>query len=1181
MRLEQLPQREIAPISHFTGAEDALHPKKRGKSEAIGSAAAQLVSQFELVDSDQARVCYILHESRDGELAARALYQKLSFQRRTGKLRHDVKHCEGEALSFVKPAALKARAKKAGMWRAQPFFSRGAVWKSAAFFVSTLLSLLGLGSMLGQIASTLTGTVLLALLTAVSALFALVMLVSKLIANEKKSMALLYRSLQNMDEARLCEFAAHLQAEDFAVAAGDEMSFVLTLKSAERRDWCIYRRYFATLAKKQLWFVFVERRKNNDELLCHPYPNCRLFYYALKPLSLKDKKKLAAACGRNPNSPAIRPYGVDYLCAELLHSPADAEELKRLAARLDRFEQEEKEHFNVYVRSVIGFVADLSVNYAIDFSNPHNWEYLFDYAQATGPLVEADRRLTAEELFHGDVGEHSDCLRHLKKLIALVADAFLDDFHDILANNLVGAGKTGGYVQLCLIKALRCRGEAREERVLAVGETLLREIPERGEWFGDFRTESWKAILSAALGLFERSGLRCFSPAVVHRMLAIWQDVDAAQRPEQLFSLPEVMRAAASNVLLGPGSVALPEEIVGNESDVIRDHYLVLELAAAEKRLSIAPQGDATPPCLELLQLDRRARARYAQLLQALGHGDVLEYYGYLYDLFYAILRDHGEFRFCGVNFYKTDLYAKYGAKAVNNSYIRTILCEITALLTRSLGGSAELADAAGALFAFLEDSDSEENVARLLMAFARSDALGDDTVSFLICLSLRLNRTKELLRETYLALGNYLLRMLFLVYHLGGDFQNDEFQYLLDLLLAHTDPGGSMLACLEFCDHYIMPRRSRERLEGYFARYEERRIGEMIDLAGQIRPSDFESFVAYVTTTSIDEEKQKGIWSALWERLHTQLADAPQIAVWEQMISVRLYGRESELFASRTAQENMQVLQGVSADTLSDLCSAYLQIDKAKYLESFAMIGGRLLNGSKRVRRFFPVTEYLVESTDKSAPAYAGTAKDFVDYILKHVESKSLLFFTVYTANCCARALGAVMEQAKLQPQAFEWLDDERVAKVSKKILEDRDEVLFIESKEIFRERVWKKYGMLLFLKYLLDNCLVSRVTEPADYTDLTDAERIAYIKQHHAEILPWHENECKKSLNLVYVDMVRAFFDNTDEMQRVQDEKETLLRFARDAYSVAQATFARSPEKMVSASRMIDDYIAWAEKS
>lgn len=530
--------------------------------------------------NDEPRFFYIVHEKMDAELNAIFLDEKIS--REYGDLSVFLNAAfRGNKLSHcINKRSLKSVAKSRDLWHHTTLTTGSSLLHMAAWIVSTVISLVSLfisffspGNMALEVLRSHHIESFLLFLGILCCAISLLLLRKLTVDRDKMALEALDKVIDSMPDAEFLAFLENFSAEDFRLLGlkswQENINVICPLSRYTPRQRAILKRYWMTTSNGERWWIFIEQKVENAQYILDKSDHYGRHFIFLRPLEIKVKRDVAKRLGRDVHDPGLREYGIDYVASSLLHigiTPPDI----TLSQRMDDFVTREQSNFPVAIMSAIYLVAELSVKYRIDFTSGRYWEYLFEYSSKPGTIIDLDRQVSKEYFFSGVANGNTNDLNSLRYLIPLILNEFSDDLGNIAILH-ASQVQLSCFSQLCLIKALRCRKNQDEGRVLAIAETLYYTMKETESAPETFCKRRWIDIFTETLTFFKAIYYGCFSPAFLHMLINIF-DKSKDKQIEKLFSLPVVLWTAKANLLLN-NSTDVEEELTGQAIDVIYDHF--------------------------------------------------------------------------------------------------------------------------------------------------------------------------------------------------------------------------------------------------------------------------------------------------------------------------------------------------------------------------------------------------------------------------------------------------------------------------------------------------------------------------------------------------------------------------------------------------------------------------------
>lgn len=937
MRIEDLPVRKVFEIKNYVDIDDVYRRKKTSDSSPLDHTARTIANNFFISQNDTPRICYVIYEAKDGILAARAMHRALCLDAPSLPPLFNPEFDPARAVSYIRKRRLKQEAKYAGLW--EPGSVPGSHLQLLCFFITTLISIFGSSTIMEVLTANVIGGLCVIFLSSVSLFASAGILINLLLKKRAQGFHELDMRLADMTDGEFFLFIDRFEGEDFLFSSylpenRQSNVVICTLGTYNARKAHILLRYLSAIPCKQNWWVFLEHRNACEHLIFEQSDNYSRKVFYLDPLSRKEKKRLAIEARRKPDDPGIRSYGMDYICKKLLGQGEQSDGVE-LENRIAQFVEDTGCKDAIDIRTAIRLIAELSVNYFIDFSNKRCWQYLFRFAPDGSKLIDLDIAATKEVLFlHEDIkSEHQ---KQLNRLVPDIIREFSEDFREIMASN-PDYTKTDSYIQLCLIKALRCPDGILEDRCLMIAETLLEELPSASLYLQNFRTPLWTSIIVEALRTFEEGMFYWFSPALLNRLIRIWKDAPPTDRPARLFSLPEVLNAARTNLLLNVNTSNDMDTSADNPEtvDVISDHENTAVLAVIELFGEDGLKGGGrVPNSFRLLQMTSERCQAYYYALKRLKEQAVIDFYEYLYDIYCAIIVSSRDILFCCSDLVENNLYQKYplvqGAEDdLISHFIETILRRLLNQLKGCYPHSKETFDEVDSLLQRIRTADASEEVLFLL---AKTEVMGIATVDFCICMALGMNSWihkveyhwhmgSDIIQDVFLGMGNYLIRLVFLIFHeiVQDSFLNADIQYLIHILTSYVEPSGIVLEYLAILNSHVLPRLSKKKVTEYLTLHQKTYLKNIREAVTQLKLNELEAFISclLVAKEIISLEDKKTIFAYLKKMVKEEFANSPKAPVLNELLTLLIDGHSSDAFLDLPAEDVLRKIISYSPNTV------------------------------------------------------------------------------------------------------------------------------------------------------------------------------------------------------------------------------------------------------------------------
>lgn len=1180
--MDLVPERRVTQVQSFLAAD-----KRRDRNDAaqdeqtLNIMAGKLRSQYFANANEAPRFCYIGHIKKDGVMAARALEKALGNDGRQTSVVYAPQINEKDLSFHISKRRLREEALESGYVEKKKtpvLQTLASVIAGFGVAVGTIASVLDIAQVLDEriLSTGIFGSLGLWFYLTLVLIFAasIYSLTAQRRKNNEEILTELKKVLNNAGDEQFQDFLARFSPEEISVpdvdkAKSDAPVFICAMQTYNYRQKLILHTFWSGLARKQLWFVFMEESQNNIDLMVGASKEKReVRLFRLKPLSKHEKRSIAEKTYtdqvriRPDEDEGIKKHGVDYVCRFRLREREPVAEAEHIQDKIKEFCSEYKTCYQADIKLIIRLVAELSSNYYIDFSSRRGWEHLFDYHNEDSDTAALDKEITARL--------HLDNYT-IKNLIPEIWHSFGDYVEEIMVV-FQDTELTSECKQWCLLKALRCHADKRDDRYLSIADTLMSEW----QYSDDVGSAVWTGILIKTLQVFCADQVFWFLPSVVHNLLRICAD-RAGGLSQNVFSRPIVMSAARMNLLLNINTAGDSEKEL--KIDLIRDHYRVTEIAARELNPQFqAESNQGFPSSFGLLQLTNQERQRYYNTLVFLKEQEVLDYYGYIFDMYCAsLLLANGDIRFCYKELYDNTLYNKYAKKnriasATSEVYIRIILGNMLDLLNGLYGNSVDTIRAAiGELKAILNEESHGDVAQEILFLLAQFDVIGAVTLNFIACMIARIDDSETIPNDVYLGMGNYLIGMTFLTYHENtqDSFYNHDFIHLIRMHIQYSHPSGAVLGYLYFCDTVYKSKFSSESIRRYISMHKAEYLNSLQQIAQDIRSADLEDFISFVNcVTGLAPEEKLPLFITLRETIQTKYAAGPKADVLVELLTLLIDGHSSEAFLQDTPEKNIARVLELTGDLVYLVYSKYLELYKDTYLELCPLVADKILSCSMTAR-LNPLLHYAHFSKQRESEEYAKTVKKLFRYV-----QESKLLFEIYTLERCILFLLLCLEKKEAGERAFQWVDGKETNELIRRVHTRKDNLLSIQAKEYLAPRVWNKYGLLFFLRYLMTSSLfVGKAAEDA-YAKLSENARTDYIVANCRKLKPTLDIDGNPKFNIAYIDMLTAFINN-GELQKQMDERAFLRKLADDAITVIDSLNTVGQLARMDMRTMVREYI------
>ncbi len=1182
---EKISVRKIQQTRGFCG-------EKTSQEYSLVDEAVKSTDLYKQKQDDSPRINYVAHQKCDGLIMSRMLADK--FQEKEG---YPTVVCNPEinsddASSYIKEKELKRLATELGYAEEKkiPVFKTVGSVVTGVFgsigSVATFLEAFDIKSFLGS------KTILIAafsiFMLAVFAGFIISAVAQKKRSN-KEIISQAVKSIKELSDDDFESFLENLSEEDFSIEAcrvsDDNMPvFICALQNYKYRQKCILMRYWLQLRGKQSWWIFAEDKKINEDFVLDSSEEVSCKYYTMLPLSRNEKLHIASVTYgpkvkfKPSEDSGVRSLGIDYICRFIMKKSDVQIDKAFLAESINEFVKEYSS-YAVDIRLVIRLIAELECNYEIDFTNKRNWEHLFSYNNSIADLENLDISITKDLMLDN---------RAVKNLVPHIVDRFGEYFEEILAmneNNML----TTSQKQWCIVKLLKCKRNAGS--LIALNDALMSEfagVRADGELIDNMQTSEWALLTVKAMKRFYEAQEFWVLPLLINSMLYVFgreKNAGVANTlPERIFSLPEFLEVAKAVILLNISSDG--GGLVDN-CDILRDHYLVVKNAVLEREPRFNFENNTgCPQFFGLLKFSNAERQMYYNALRYLQENDVINYFELLYDMFcvsVSMIKDHNT-RYCCGTIYKNMFYDKYIKKTGASSpgtraYVRIILKKLLELL---YGLYAERFEGLRSEISTLTDildstaGQPEEDIHVLLMY---ADIYDTESITFSACMVARACNISNISKDVYINLNNYLLALIFLLYHENSllSYYNDDFVFLVKLLVAYTEPDEVLLGLVYFFNTIFVPKYSRQLISQYVANEEKKAayIENLKNLAKSIQPDDFEKFISYLYVTNLSAEDLNDVMLILKSRIMNDITTLPNAETILECISLLCEGKSTEVFLNDSPENNLRKVNELLPDTVYIMYIKYFEIYEEDYSELCYIVAEKILDSNK-VLRINPLFLYLFSAKNSESQEYIETEKLFFEYI-----EFCNLSFTIDSLERLRLFMWELVKKIKEKPEKYQWLKEARVLALKDKIDEKIAQKYVVETREYLSIRTWRKYGIVTYLRYLIRSTNDYRWEHFSDYEELGEEERFRYLVEHFSELKPYVQVNGYNRVNCIYLDLLAAFIDNKNNIQNMIDEKLSLKKFAQDARDVVDLVLPNNEKYKNDIKQIIAIYMSITDRA
>lgn len=1174
MELHDAPVRNAGLILKFTSMDQILHGstfQAQGTDLEYRPLGSYLSSWFSREEESHSKIACVVHSAKDGVLAAECLaeeFRKKYHVKMWGVGEQNRTVDANELEWFIKKKSLIHAAKAQNLWKRPPVFTELVITVLTAIIIPVLTYVMD-------------NNFLPPILAGILLLMIAVNYVYKYWKCREEGFHSLRTAVKNLSFNEYQDFVSRFNSRDFlhakySAVANEDIIIVRDIQTP--RHFQLLRQYLSNVKDDQIWVVFLEQKNIYNDFLLEKTDYSEKKVYYLKPLSKAEKKELAKAANIPPNDPAIRNWGVDYILrnsiriSELISPESD----RNLTNRIQEFiHEKEREREYLNLATLIRFVAQLRMEFFPGPIRERLWDQLFDYQASPLRLNQIDRELSVAVFCSTTTENNDSVLKSIKRIVFQILNTFGNDLEDILDNQFIKSNccSIGAYEKLLIVKALRFQGKAGIEWCVALGESLLRSVwgtkQDLGNnWHSVYASEDWREIFISALGFLENSEVRWFSPWIVHSCLDIYGNDKHYTKP--FFSREPMLAAARANILLDPDDAE-------SDYNMVNDHFKVVRCAVLECGRKDALQGGQMyPDSFSLINLKNKERQEYYGALKALNEEAVLSFYGYLFDIFcatwsYAYAR--AEARLWCSEVAHNDLYKKYydrhsTLKQPLSYYLKTIVTQLLKMIEDLYGNetavSTVVSSTAKALSGQLTGNEREQ---ALLWLTPQAEMSSYAVLVFSACILCRLE-TNEVSKETFMGLGNYLVRMIFLTLHERSGFVNDDFKELINIMTRYEEPNNVILGFLSQILNHTMPRGIYSQIADYLNIHRETYAGNLEKMTTHFAVNDGEKLIHIVMTANVIEKTEKvRLYNNIRNRMEQEFSSSPHKAACDELLFVLVDEKISPTLDNVSTEEIVQKLREYSANTAYILYNGYLKIDRTRFLPYCPMLVPHLLS-STYTKCWRPVFEYFLETTSEEISE-------------EHNNAIYLLYLNCIHTNLGFAIIPDLIDRIfffkKLlqKKDIYKWVDETVIEPRIREMLNRMDEIRTIEAMAIFNRRKWSRYGILSYMKFLLTSNIRFSTYKDDEYEAMSPENKLAYCKNFFSTITPFvRDTNGMETMNPIYMDLLDFLIDNKGDIQSFMEEYSGLQKIAEDIIAAVQHLFTdqKSAEQVI---QMIRAYI------
>ena len=1182
--------------SKYSSVKEIVHDTKLKNEQKplVDTMLDEMTYRFIGSEAEEPSVNLVFHDKRDGVVAAKCVYDRLATEVPEAVFNPDIN--EKKLSSFIKPASIKRAAREKGIWNGKEGYSIKdfkaafiSVISSIAGFIFLLFDLNGIFNFSVNFAGdehTLTGVF--ALLAAVLGVFAVVSFIlvrrehfERDIANFEQMIA------EDEDDTRYLKLLSALTEEDFSAFPSGTKQCVYVVNLSETaiytpRERKAIQHYLSVMEAKQCWFVFLETIPESEPML--KIERARIF--SVVRLGMKKKRALAQQVFDRTGSmiydSMLGYYGVDAILEKLLEMGTSVADKKMLENKVDEFAAKYRDD-NIVVKRLVYFVADLAQKYRINFEKPSLWKYLFTYTGKNSNIEGIDKRLVCKLFFKDPEIVKDGHYNRITDIIAEIFREFSDCFYNLSENNPYSPD--GEYLQLCLMKAMGVQNQD-DYRLSTVATSILDNIYDcyrlvhyDGEYGAicDFNNGEWGNVILYALTVFETENYRWFSPEIVHAFLMLYEAVDEKNRPVGILSRREFLVAARSNLILGPnihGGEAGDSELqvsydgIHREIDPLYDHYLTVKYAVGELHLSEKSTFGNTPACFDIIRMTAAERDEYYIALSRLEEKSVIAFLENLYDTFSVCSSVQSTIRFCSTNLYRNrnKIESKYnlgeGKYTSDLDYVSLILDRMFVILEGTYSNDARILARVRELHEMYRSN--ERNIEELLLLeLAESEFVGISLFSYLICMAARIKGNRHILENMYLGIGNYLVRLIFLIYHESAinSLNNSDFKYMALILGSYYDPGEAVLGYICWCSSQLKTGEATKLVDAYLVSHTDNCVDNLDTVVDSLTVTDFQGFISYVFSAGyLDNPQKERVLSKIVTVLKSRFTYDSHIALCIELATVISSGEMTDEFAALSNDELAERLRSASPNSIYILVSRYMRMDKARYYPLCASLVQEILSStivgksSLLIDYFYYVMqneserEQFVATLVTAVSTWNNTLR--LGYRLSYNSASAAGFVRFFRACLTLDYVGGDLKDV--------------IAHALELVLAEHGFFLELESNENFFMRSWEKMSIVNLLIYLLEHSALHSVNSSwcAQLSEEERREAIAASAYSERPLIYVGDEYC---VNRKYIDILRAIAQNDNDVQSVIEEDSIIDKLLSDANDVVERVFEDSVCKNV----------------
>lgn len=1152
-------------------------------------------------ESERPVCLFVFHEKKDGEYTAEALIDELH---QNDYYIHDLDYLseEKDPFPYIKKKSIIRVAKETDKWERKPLF-KDSITESVIEFLNLVVAIISL--VVSLVLSLWQGdqdrmimNIFAGIFIASVTLFIVLLCILIKKAKEKSFNALLEKLCELRDDEKTYkEFISFVDnfsandyefSQDYFASYNKHVCLLKNLSSLSNSQKDLFLNYLLNIEQKQYWIIFSEYDNPNiNNNIDSIRKKCSIRMIFLKRFLIDEKislinqlieadpSKTIDDIGRRS---VIKNFGIDYIinrCNKNLKGIKKETDIFDKVKRSIESVKEKSSEYTADCYPLLLLMADLYCN-GFEKYDENGWNWLFTYnSSGDSDIACLDKNVSTKLFFK--TNEQRD-LTQLRSLTNEFFDEFQENFQEIsICEKLERYRALPEYKQLLIIKILRSKWKNAEEKCLLICEQLYDIITEykkrnKETWCENFLEEDvgkiWTQIFINALSACQSSGFLMFIPYLLECIIKIYGD----DKNSKIFS---------SEVILNLGKLMVLFNINDeqNELDVFEIHYEIIRKACLQKS-ERKSQKEALeyPKSFGLLRFNKQKRLVYYNNLITKKENEIIEYFNYLFDFHCATIVSSN----CGKlakmfssEIRDNDLNKYYRLKPIceitnkNQKIIMNVLQKLSEFLKNSGKGFGSIVSIIERIeySAKLEDEAKKEQ--KLSMLGIECDATESATLIFILTVYKNILIKNPVGQEIFLGIGNYVLRMLFLLfYEAEKDFFNDDFKYLVDELITYDeDPPNTILSYLVALSGFLMPNILKKNIIEYLNHFQSGIVKSLYDIINYIKTEDIESFIVslYVIRGSlIEKEECNKILTSLKKRLEDpSWAMSQNAKIGNQLITLIVNNKVDSSIVALSPQKFFEEAMNnkyYSPNSISILFHEYYRIDE-NVIVCLPIIAAAVVKSELAMRIQWFIDYLQSTRVDESDENYSNVLTIFLNSI----------------NGLCPNNLELINRTRALLLKINDAVSKETQSILNTRIIELNqryDHVQLINAKAFFRQRVWGHYGILYYLRFLISN---KNYQSEEEYENLSSQDKINYLCENAKMIFPILRIDNSRFINKIYFDLLLAWISNDGDIQQKyrSNEKEMLIKFANDAKEVIDFLPINDDQIKKEINKMLDDYI------